>query len=48
MVETMNEGVIRALAAPEWGNRVYFFADAVIQGAQVPRGFGVRVTARGA
>jgi integrase len=48
MPESLNEGVIRTLAVPERGNRVYFFADAVIQGAQVPRGFGVRVTARGA
>jgi integrase len=48
MVDHLNEGAIRSLAAPERGNHVYFFADAVVQGAQVPRGFGVRVTARGA
>jgi integrase len=41
----LNEDIVRKLPIPERGNRVHYFADAVIQGAKVPRGFGVRVTA---
>jgi integrase len=29
------------------GNRVHYFAEAVIEGGKVPRGFGIRVTAAG-
>ena len=43
----LNETTIKALPAPNKGNKVYFFAGAMIQGARVPRGFGVRVTANG-
>jgi integrase len=43
----LNEDIVKSLPIPESGNRVHYFADAVIQGAKVPRGFGVRVTAAG-
>jgi integrase len=44
----LNEQVVKRLPAPTRGNRVTYFAGAVIQGAKAPRGFGVRVTAAGA
>jgi integrase len=44
----LNERTVEGLEAPDSGNKVYYFADAVIQGAKAPRGFGVRVTAGGA
>jgi integrase len=44
----LNEHVVGSLEAPESGNRVYYFPDAVLQGVKAPRGFGVRVTAAGA
>jgi integrase len=44
----LNEREVADLEAPAAGNKVYYFPDAVIQGAKVPRGFGVRVTAGGA
>jgi integrase len=44
----LNEKNVRSLEAPESGNRVYYFPEAIIQGAKAPRGFGVRVTAGGA
>jgi integrase len=44
----LNEHVVGSLEAPERGNRVYYFPDAVLQGVKAPRGFGVRVTAAGA
>jgi integrase len=40
--------VVEALPAPATGNRIHYYAGAVIQNAPVPRGFGVRVTAGGA
>jgi integrase len=43
----LNEDVVKALPAPETGNKVFYFPDAVLQGAKAPRGFGVRVTAAG-
>jgi integrase/rubredoxin len=43
----LNEAIVKALPAPESGNRVHYFPDATIQGTKVPRGFGVRVTAAG-
>jgi integrase len=46
--DKLNEEVIKRLPAPSTGNRITYFADARIQGAQAPRGFGVRVTAAGA
>lgn len=43
----LNEEVIKRLPVPEQGNRITYFPGAMIQGAQVPRGFGVRTTASG-
>jgi integrase len=43
----LNADVVKALPAPEFGNKVWYFPDAVLQGAKAPRGFGVRVTAAG-
>jgi integrase len=43
----LNEAAVKALPIPAKGNKVHFFAGAVVQGAKVPRGFGVRVTAKG-
>ena len=44
----LNEETIKRLPIPDTGNRIIYFAGAVLQGAQAPRGFGVRVTAAGA
>ncbi|MGC2123673.1 MAG: site-specific integrase [Xanthobacteraceae bacterium] len=44
----LNEDTIKALPAPDKGNRITYFAGATIQGTKAPRGFGVRVTAAGA
>lgn len=44
----LNEETIKRLPIPEKGNRITYFPAAVLQGSQVPRGFGVRVTASGA
>ena len=44
----LSEETVKRLPAPTKGNRVTYFAGAVIQGAKAPRGFGVRVTAAGA
>ena len=44
----LNEEAIKRLPLPETGNRITYFPGAVLQGTQVPRGFGVRVTASGA
>ena len=44
----LNEHVVGSLEAPDRGNRVYYFPDAMLQGVKAPRGFGVRVTAAGA
>src|SRR3974390_1827111 len=44
----LNEETIKRLPVPATGNRVTYFAGAIIQGAKAPRGFGVRVTAAGA
>src|SRR5437660_6314550 len=44
----LNEETVKRLGIPEKGNRVTYFPGAVLQGTQVPRGFGVRVTAGGA
>src|SRR3954454_23874473 len=46
--QKLNEETIKRLPAPEKGNRITYFPAAVLQGTQVPRGFGVRVTASGA
>ena len=44
----LSEETVKRLPVPDAGNRVTYFAGAVIQGAKTPRGFGVRVTAGGA
>jgi Arm DNA-binding domain len=44
----LSEESVKRLPVPDAGNRVTYFAGAVIQGAKTPRGFGVRVTAAGA
>ena len=44
----LSEETVKRLPVPDRGNCVTYFAGAVIQGAKVPRGFGVRVTAAGA
>jgi hypothetical protein len=44
----LSEETIKRLPVPETGNRVTYFAGAMIQGAKAPRGFGVRITAAGA
>jgi integrase len=44
----LNEGTVKKLPVPAAGNRIVYFAGARLQGAQAPRGFGVRVTAGGA
>lgn len=46
--EKLSEETVKRLAIPDTGNRVTYFAGAMIQGAKAPRGFGVRVTAAGA
>ena len=43
----LNEAAVKRLPTPAAGNRVFYFAGARLQGAQTPRGFGVRVTANG-
>src|SRR5258706_13461595 len=45
---SLSEETIKRLRAPAKGNSITYFAGATIQGAKVPRGFGVRVTASGA
>src|SRR5271165_1270711 len=44
----LSEETVRKLPIPATGNRITYFAGAIIQGAKAPRGFGVRVTAGGA
>jgi len=43
----LNEQTVKTLPVPEAGNRVHYFAGAILQGAAVPAGFGVCVTANG-
>ena len=43
----LSEETVKRLPVPTKGNRVTYFAGAMIQGAKAPRGFGVRVTAAG-
>jgi integrase len=47
MGEPLNEEVVKSLPLPSHGNRVHYFPDAIVQGSQVPRGFGVRCTKAG-
>jgi integrase len=44
----LNGDTVKRLPVPSRGNRITYFAGATIQGANAPRGFGVRVTAAGA
>jgi integrase len=46
--EKLSEETIKRLLVPATGNSITYFVGARIQGATVPRGFGVRVTAAGA
>ena len=48
MGEKLSEETVKRLPVPDTGNRITYFAGAVIQGAKAPRGFGVRITAAGA
>ena len=43
----LSEAIVKALPIPSTGNKVYYFAGAILQGQPAPRGFGVRVTAAG-
>src|SRR6185437_530071 len=46
--DKLNEEIVKRLPPPRTGNCITYFTGARIQGAQAPRGFGVRVTAAGA
>jgi integrase len=46
--QKLSEETIKRLPVPATGNSITYFANATIQGAKTPRGFGVRVTAAGA
>ena len=48
MAKSLNEDAVAALPVPAAGNRITYYAGAVLQGVKAPRGFGVRVTAKGA
>jgi integrase len=43
----LSEETIKRLPLPASGNSITYFAGALIQGAKAPRGFGIRVTAKG-
>jgi integrase len=43
----LNEATIKALPIPERGNQVHWFPGAKVEGKDLPRGFGVVVTAGG-
>jgi integrase len=43
----LNEAAVKALPVPEAGNKVHYFPGAIIQGKEVPRGFGVRISSGG-
>lgn len=47
MPAKLNDTVVRDLPAPQRGNRVAYFAGALVQGMAVPRGFGVNVNYAG-
>jgi integrase len=46
-LSTLSAETIRELPAPSTGNTVYWCSGAQVQGRDVPRGFGIRVTAAG-
>ena len=43
----LSEAIVKTLPVPSTGNKVHYFAGAILQGQPAPRGFGVRVTAAG-
>jgi Arm DNA-binding domain len=43
----LSEAIVKTLPLPPTGNKVHYFAGAILQGQPAPRGFGVRVTAAG-
>jgi Arm DNA-binding domain len=43
----LSEVIVKTLPIPPTGNKVHYFAGAILQGQPAPRGFGVRVTAAG-
>jgi len=43
----LNPEVVESLPLPSRGYKVHYFPDAIVQGTQVPRGFGVRCTKAG-
>jgi integrase len=45
--KSLTLAAINAIPAPASGNRVHYLSGAIVQGAEVPKGFGVRVTAAG-
>lgn len=47
MPAKLNESAVENLPTPEKGSRIHYFPEAIVHGVQVPRGFGVRVTAAG-
>jgi len=47
MRRKLNALIVRKLLVPESGNRVTYFAGAILQGVPAPQGFGVRTTASG-
>jgi integrase len=48
MSDNLNDAIVKALPAPERGNKIHYFGGAVLQGIPAPKGFGVRVTGGGA
>jgi integrase len=47
-IEYLTLDSIRELPAPSAGNTVYWASGVLVQGREVPKGFGVRITANGA
>jgi integrase len=45
--QQLNEKVVQTLQIPARGNKLHYFASAVLQGMKAPPGFAVRVTANG-
>lgn len=47
-MDKLNEATVKALPIPAKGNRLYYVDQAAkVQGAKVPRGLAIRVTAAG-
>lgn len=47
-MSNLNDAIVKTLPTPAKGNKIHYFAGAVLQGIPAPKGFGVRVTAAGA